>query len=89
MVMLIPSSPPDPFQRVADTLAVITALVGSLSTIYTVLVDLTRNRNRPKEHSPLKFLRVQHQPVELQDWQRRKTIYLTIAIGLLVVSPIA
>ncbi|HKF37088.1 MAG TPA: hypothetical protein VKB35_09325 [Ktedonobacteraceae bacterium] len=84
MVMLIPSSPPDPFQRAADTLAVITALVGSLSTIYTVLVDLTRNRNRPKEHSPLKFLRVQHQPVELQDWQRRKTIYLTIGIGLFV-----
>ncbi len=84
MVMLLPSSPPDSFQRVADTLAAITALVGGLSTIYTLLVDLSRNRNRPKEHSPLKFFRVQHQPVELQDWRRRKTIYLTIAIGLLV-----
>lgn len=82
--MLLPSSPPDAFQHVADTLAVVTALIGSLSTIYTLLVDLSRNRNRPKERSPLKFLRIQHQPVELKDWQRRKTIYLTIAIGLLV-----
>ncbi len=85
MLMLLPPTPPlDSFQRVADTLAAITALVGGLSAIYTLFVDLSRNRNRPKEHSPLKFFRVQHQPVDLQDWQRRKTIYLTIAIGLLV-----
>src|SRR5258708_8187971 len=86
-MLLPPTPPPDSFQRVADTLAAITALVGSLSTIYTLLVDLSRNRNRPKEHSLWKFFRVHHQPVDLQDWHSRNTIYLPLPIALLFSFP--
>lgn len=85
MVLLSPPiSTFNPVQSVIDTIAALTALLGSLSTIYTLLVKASQNRNKPKESSPLKFLRLQYQPIGVKDWRRRKTSYLAIAVGCLI-----
>ncbi len=83
---LLPSPIPqvDPLQEVTDLLVAITALLGSLVAIYTLLKQVSQNRNKPKEASSLQFVRVLHQPVERKDWQRRRTRSLVVAIGCLI-----
>jgi hypothetical protein len=74
----------DPLQRVTDLLVAITALLGSLVAIYTLLKQISRNRNMPKEVSPLQFVRIQHQPVERKDWQGQRIRSLVVAVGCLI-----
>lgn len=85
-MLLLPSPTPqiDPFQRATDLLVAVTALLGGLATIYTLLKRVSQNKNKPKEVSPLQFVRVQHQPVERKDWQRRRRMSLVAAIGFLI-----
>lgn len=79
------ASTPTPYQAAADILAFLTAFLGILSTIYTLLVQIIQRRNKPKKRSPLKFLSVQYQPVEEQDWRRRKQTYLTAAVSCFII----
>ncbi len=83
---LLPSPTPqvDPLQAATDLLVGIAALLGSLGAIYTLLKRINQNRNKPKEVSPLQFVRIQHQPVERKDWQRRRLMSLVVAFGCLI-----
>jgi hypothetical protein len=72
------------FQEVTDILVAITALLGGLVAIYTLLKRISQNRNKPKEVSALQFVRVQHQPVGKKDWQRRRIRSLVVAVGCLI-----
>jgi hypothetical protein len=57
-MLLLPSPTPqiDPFQRATDLLVAITALLGGLATIYTLLKRVSQNKNKPKAPSPLQFV---------------------------------
>jgi hypothetical protein len=72
------------FQEVTDILVAITALLGGLVAIYTLLKRISQNRNKPKEVSPLQFVRVQHKPVGNKDWQRHRIRSLVVAVGCLI-----
>jgi hypothetical protein len=79
-----PTPQVDPLQGATDLLVAITALLGSLVTIYTLLKQVSQNRNKPKEVSPLQFVRVQYQPVERKDWQRQRIRSLVVAVGCFI-----
>ena len=83
---LLQSSIPliDPFREVTDLLVAITALLGGLVAIYTLLKQVSRNRSKPKDVSTLQFIRIQHQPVERKDWQKRRIRSLLAAVGCLI-----
>lgn len=85
-MILLPSPTPqiDPFQRTTDLLVAITALLGTLTATYTLLKGVSQSKNKPTEPSPLQFVRVQHQPVERKDWQRRRSMSLGVAVGCLI-----
>ena len=85
-MVLLPSPTPqiDPFQRATDLLVAITALLGGLTAMYTLLRGVSRNQNKPQQASPLQIVRVQHQPVERKDWQRRRGMCLVVALGCLI-----
>lgn len=85
-MVLLPSPTPqiDPFQRVTDLLVAITALLGGLAAIYTLLKEVIQNKNKPEEASPLQFVHVEHQPVERKDWLRRRRMSLVVAVGCLI-----
>lgn len=66
---------------IVDIFTAITALLGILSTIYTFLAAHDGSKkNRPREATDLKFLRVERKPVEVKEWRRRKTLFLVSAI---------
>ncbi len=79
-----PAPQVDPLQGATDLLAAMTALLGGLVAIYTLLKRVSQNRNKPKEVSALQFVRIQHQPVERKDWQRRRIRSLVVAGGCLI-----
>lgn len=72
-----------PLQAVTDILAALTALLGTLVVILTLLKQVIQHRNKPKEASPLQFVHVQHQPVERAEWQRRRRLSLAVAAACL------
>jgi hypothetical protein len=72
-----------PLQAVTDTLVAITAFLGTLGAIYTLLKHLSQRRNKPKEASSLQFVHVQHQPVEWAKWQQRRRLSFAVAAGCL------
>lgn len=85
MVLLsFSASPFASVQSVTETLAALTALLGSLGTIYTLLVRASQNRNKPKACSPLQFVSLQYQPVGARDWLRRKRSELAVAVVCLI-----
>ena len=72
-----------PLQAVTDILAALTTLLGTLVAILTLLSQVSRHRNKPKEASSLHYVHVQHQPVERAEWQRRRRLSLAVAAGCL------
>lgn len=80
---MAPLPPPAPFvtslQAVTATLVALTAFLGMLGAIYTVLKHLGQRRYKPKEASSLQFIYVQHQPVEWAVWQQRRRLSLAVA----------
>ena len=74
----------DSLREVTDLLVAITALLGGLVAIYTSFKQISQHRHKPKEASPLQFVRVQHHPVERKDWQSRRIRSLVVAVGCLI-----
>jgi len=84
MALLPPSAPfVTPLQVITDNLVAITAFLGTLGAILTLLKQVSQHRNKPKEASSLQFVYVQHQPVERAEWQQRRRLSLAVAGGCL------